>query len=81
MKLDERAAAKGNSHARFKRQEGSVIEKSAPMNCKPWMIKKDTGTEESSRSSTVEERSSELVPTGGSVNDVSSEAELSSDCD
>ena len=24
MKLDERAAAKGNSHARFKRQEGSV---------------------------------------------------------
>ena len=24
MKLDERAAAKSNSHSRFKRQEGSV---------------------------------------------------------
>ena len=36
---------------RFKRQEGSVIEKAAPMNCKPWMIKKDAVTEERSSGS------------------------------
>ena len=41
MKLDERAAAESNSHARFKRKEGSVVEKIAPMNCKSWMLKKE----------------------------------------
>ena len=86
MKLDERAATKSNSHARFKRQEGSIVEKTAPMNCKPWMIKKGAVTEESSRSSTVEARPSEsetlIVPAAAAgVNDISSEAELSSDCD
>ena len=76
MKLDERAAAKGNSHARFKRQEGSVVEKIAPMSCKPWMLKKESVAE---RTSTESE--SLTAPVAGDDADSISEAELSSDTD
>ena len=46
--LDEQASTKGNNHTRLKWQEGSVVEKAAPMNCKPWMIKKVVVTDERS---------------------------------
>ena len=80
IKLDERAATKGNNHARFKWQEGSVVEKAAPMNCKPWMIKKDAVTEER-----PEERSSGseaiiALTAHAAGGDLVSDAELSSDC-
>ena len=72
MKLDERAAAKGSHHLRFKRR-GDVVEKIAPLNCKPWMLKKDIVTDE--RSNTIEGMSSESetlitsAPTCSDVND------------
>ena len=76
IKLDERAATKGNNHARFKWQEGSVVEKAALMNCKPWMIKKDAVTEErSSGSDAIIALTAHAA--GG---DLVSDAELSSDC-
>ena len=49
-KLDERAASKGKGHARFERQDGCTIEKTIPVNCKPWMVKK--GKENKSPSGT-----------------------------
>lgn len=82
MKLDERVATKSNSHARFKRQEGSVVEKIAPVNCKLWMLKKENITE---RTTTESESSTAPRPVAGDGIDVddnlSSEAELSSDND
>ncbi len=41
LKLDERAALKSKSHARFKREEGSPRNKLVPPTSKQWMIKKD----------------------------------------
>ena len=82
IKLDEQATTKGNNHGRFKWQEESVVEKAAPMNCKPWMIKKDAVTEER-----PEERSSgseAIIALGLTVcaagGDLVSDAELFSDC-
>ena len=76
IKLDERAASKGKNHTRFKWQEGSVVEKTAPKNYKPWMIKKDAVTEE--RSSGLETTTAPTVCTPGG--DLASDAELSADC-
>ena len=76
IKLDERATTKGNNHGRFKWQEESVVEKAAPMNCKPWMIKKDAVTEE--RSSGSEAIIALTVCAAGG--DLVSDAELFSDC-
>ena len=63
IKLDERLAAKGNNHARFKWQERSVAEKVAPLNCKPWMVKKVT----EERPSTIEERLSSIEEKSSSI--------------
>ena len=40
MKLDERAAKKGKSHARFFREQGSPRKLPIPHNAKAWMLKK-----------------------------------------
>ena len=79
MKLDKRVAAKGkNVHARFQRQEGAVIEKNPPPNCKPWMIKSQVvqmhPVEES-----VQHGCDQLPVDDDS--DVSSDADLSNDAD
>ena len=82
MKLDERADTKSNCRARFKRQEGSVVKKVVPINCKPWMLKKKsiTCTERTSTSAALE---STTAPLPGDDTDEggSSEAEFSSDSD
>ena len=64
-----------NNHTRFNWQEGSVVEKAAPINCKLWMMKKDAVTEEWSSGS--EAISAPTVHTPG--DDLVSDAELSSD--
>ena len=79
MKLDKRVAAKGrNVHARFERQEGTIIEKNPPPNCKPWMIKSQVvqihPVEES-----VQHGYDQLPMDDDG--DVSSDADLSSDAD
>ena len=79
MKLDTRVAANGrNVHARFQRQEGTIIEKNPPPNCKPWMIKSQIvhihPVEES-----VQHGHDQLPVDDDS--DVFSDADLSSDAD
>ena len=80
MKLDERADTKSNCHARFKRQEGSMVKKVAPINCKPWMVKKESVIERTPTSDTLES-SSVSLPSDDKDEGASSEAEFSSDSD
>ena len=74
--LDEQVSTKGNNHTRLKWQEGSVVEKAAPMNCKLWMIKKVVVTDERSSGSKAIIAPTARTPGG----DLVSDADLDSDC-
>ena len=80
MKLDEREDTKSNCRARFKRQEGFMVKKVAPINCKPWMVKKESVIERTPTSDALES-SSVSLPSDDIGGGASSEAEFSSDSD
>jgi len=80
IKLDKRVAAKGrNVHARFQRQEGAVLEKDPPPNCKRWMVKSQVIQMHPVEEESVQHGNDQLPMDDDG--DVSSDADLSSDAD